>query len=443
MKKIISVIVIIISLSSCGTVNNFFGGEDIDKDRIQGDRISILSLEKNLTSDPQLRDNRVVIPSEINNTSWPYPGGSIDNSLHNLKGPKFLKQFSKFKISKGSSKNSFLLSSPIIVNGLIYSLGSDSKVNAYDLETKRKIWQKDMSVKKEQKKEGFGGGISYENGVIFVSNGFGNVYALDSASGKEIWKINIRIPIRSAPISFNQIVYVISHDNQIFALNALNGEVLWNNRGILESASVLSSNSVAVDGGLVFVPYSSGEIYAIRTLNGSVVWTDSLSRTGSSTSLSEINSITARPVTDNGRLISISHAGRMVSVDISSGERLWTLDISGTETPWISGDWVFSLSTNSELIGISRNAGKIKWVTQLEQYINEEKRENPIRWSGPIMISGKLFVISSHGVAAFVSPQTGEIIETNKIPGSFYIAPIIVDGVIYLLNDSGDLITYN
>ena len=135
-----------------------------------------------------------------------------------------------------------------------------------------------MSVKKEQKKEGFGGGISYENGVIFVSNGFGNVYALDSTSGKEIWKINIRIPIRSAPISFNQIVYVISHDNQIFALNALNGEVLWNNRGILESASVLSSNSVAVDGGLVFVPYSSGEIYAIRTLNGSVVWTDSLSR---------------------------------------------------------------------------------------------------------------------------------------------------------------------
>ena len=59
------------------------------------------------------------------------------------------------------------------------------------------------------------------------------------------------------------------------------------------------------------------------------------------------------------------------------------------------------------------------------------------------MISDKLFVISSHGVAAFISPQTGEIIETNKIPGSFFIAPVVVDGVIYLLNDSGDLIIYN
>ena len=443
MKKIISVILITIILNSCGSVSNFFGGEDIDKDRIQGDRISILSLEKNLSSDPQLRDNRVVIPRPVMNSSWPYPGGSIDNSLHNLVGPEYLNQTSKFNIAKGSSKNAFLLSSPIIVNEKIYSLGSDSKVKSYDLKTKRKLWQKDMSVKKEKKKEGFGGGISYEKGTIFVTNGFGNVIALDANSGEEIWKINIRIPIRSAPIAFDNVVYVISHDNQVFALNSLNGEVLWNHRGILESASVLSSNSVSIDGGLVFIPYSSGEIYAIRTLNGSVAWTDSLSRTGSSTSLSEINSITARPVTDNGRMISISHAGRMISVDISSGERLWTLDISGTETPWVSGDWVFVLSTNSELVGVSRNAGKIKWVTQLEQYINEEKREDPIRWSGPVMISDKLFVISSHGVAAFISPQTGEIIETNKIPGSFFIAPVIVNGSIYLLNDSGDLIIYN
>ena len=442
MRKIIFVIFITLILNSCGSISNFFGGEDIDKDRIQGDRISILSLEKNLSSDPQLRNSRVIIPTAVKNSSWSYPGGSIDNSLHNLEGPEYLKQISKFNIAKGSSKNAFLLSSPIIVDGKIYSLGSDSRINSYDLKSKRRLWQKNMTLKKEQKKEGFGGGISYENGIIFVTNGFGNVLALDANSGKQIWKVNIRIPIRSAPISFDNKVYVISHDNQVFALNSLNGEVLWSHRGILESASVLSSNSVSVDGGLVFVPYSSGEIYAIRSLNGSVVWTDSLSRTGSSTSLSEINSITARPVTDNGRMISISHAGRMISVDISSGERLWTLDISGTETPWVSGDWVFALSTNSELVGVSRNAGKIKWVTQLEQYKNEEKREDPIRWSGPVMISDKLFVISSHGVAAFISPQTGEIIETNKIPGSFFIAPVIVDGYIYLLNDSGDLIIY-
>ena len=77
MKNIISLIFITVILNSCGSVSNFFGGEDIDKDRIQGDRISILSLEKNLSSDPQLRDNRVIIPSAIKNSSWSYPGLSL------------------------------------------------------------------------------------------------------------------------------------------------------------------------------------------------------------------------------------------------------------------------------------------------------------------------------------------------------------------------------
>ena len=349
----------------------------------------------------------------------------------------------KLNIVSGSSKTSALMSSPIIVNGNVFALGSDAKVSAFSLKTKKRLWQKDISIKKEKKSEGFGGGITYDDGVIYSTSGFGNVIAIDSSDGDELWRMDLRIPIRSAPISHNNTVFVITHDNQLFALNNNNGEILWSHRGILETASVLSSNSVAIDAGLVFVPYSSGEIYAIRTLNGSVVWTDSLSRTGSSTSLSEINSITARPVADNGRLISISHAGRMVSVDIATGERLWTLDISGTETPWVSGDWVFTLSTNSELIGISRSAGNIKWVTQLEQYLDEDEREGVIRWSGPILVSDKLLIISSHGVAAWVSPQTGEIIETTKIPGSFFIAPIIVDEVIYLLNDDGALIAYN
>ena len=335
MKNIFFIIFISSIISGCGSINNFFDGNDIDKDRIQGDRISILSLEKNLVSDPKLRDNRVILPPAKKNSSWQYPGGSLSNSLHNILGPNFLDQNYKLNIVSGSSKTSALMSSPIIVNGNVFALGSDAKVSAFSLKTKKRLWQKDISIKKEKKSEGFGGGITYDDGVIYSTSGFGNVIAIDSSDGDELWRMDLRIPIRSAPISHNNTVFVITHDNQLFALNNNNGEILWSHRGILETASVLSSNSVAIDAGLVFVPYSSGEIYAIRTLNGSVVWTDSLSRTGSYTSLSEINSITARPVADNGRLISISHAGRMVSVDIATGERLWTLDISGTETPWV------------------------------------------------------------------------------------------------------------
>ena len=44
MRNIFFIIFISSIISGSGSINNFFGGNDIDKDRIQGDRISILSV---------------------------------------------------------------------------------------------------------------------------------------------------------------------------------------------------------------------------------------------------------------------------------------------------------------------------------------------------------------------------------------------------------------
>ena len=442
MYRSLLIILIIPFLISCESSNGLFGGKDIDKDRIKGDRISILNLRKNLVSDPQTLQSNIALPKSYNNSSWSYPGGSLDNALQNISGPNSLNKHWSLKLGSGSTKTAYLISMPIIADGKIFSLSSDVRVNVFDLNKRKKIWNKNLTIKKENKKEGFGGGLSYSEGVIYVSTGFGNVYAFNADSGDTLWKRNLRIPSRSSPIVYETFVFVMTHDNQLFAIDKESGEVMWTHRGIIESATILSSTSIAAKDGLIFVPYSSGEIYAIRPINGSVIWNDSLSRTGSSTSLSEINSITARPIIDDGKLISVSHAGRMVAIDISTGERVWTMDMSSTETPWISGDWLFVLTTNAELVCISKRSGKIRWVTQLKMYKNEEKKKNPIQWSGPVMVSGKLLSISSDGKAIWASPSDGELIKTEKISGSSYLPPIIVDETIYVLNDNGDLTAY-
>ena len=393
MKKLIAIIIILPILTSCGS-SNFFGGDDVDKDRIKGDRISILKLRKNLVSDPQTLQSNIAIPREKTNSDWLYPGGSLDNALGNISGPDSLNRIWNMKIGTGSTKMSYLISMPIIADGKVFSLSSDSKIQAFDLNKRKKIWANNLAIKKENKREGFGGGLSFQDGVIYASTGFGYLYAFSANSGEMLWELNMRIPSRSSPIVFEDLVFVMTHDNQLYAVNKDQGEVMWTHRGILEPATIFMSTSVAIDSGLVFVPYSSGEIYAIRPLNGSVIWSDSLSRTGSSTSLSEINSITARPIINDGQLFSVSHAGRMVSIDISTGERIWTIDMSSTETPWLSGDWLFVLTSNSELVCVSKRSGKIRWVTQLDQYKNEEKKK--IRYSGVDQLWFRVLCLQFH-----------------------------------------------
>ena len=45
--------------------------------------------------------------------------------------------------------------------------------------------------------------------------------------------------------------------------------------------------------------------------------------------------------------------------------------------------------------------------------------------------------------AIWVSPDDGEITNTNKISGSSYLPPLVVDNTVYILNDNGDLSAYN
>ena len=59
------------------------------------------------------------------------------------------------------------------------------------------------------------------------------------------------------------------------------------------------------------------------------------------------------------------------------------------------------------------------------------------------MVSSKLLAISSEGKAVWVSPDDGEITNTNKISGSSYLPPLVVDNTVYILNDNGDLSAYN
>ena len=106
------------------------------------------------------------------------------------------------KIGAGSTKMSYLISMPIIADNKVFSLSSDSRIQAFDINKRKRIWSNNLAIKKENKREGFGGGLSFSDGVVYASTGFGYLYAFLADSGEMLWELNMRIPSRSSPIVF-------------------------------------------------------------------------------------------------------------------------------------------------------------------------------------------------------------------------------------------------
>lgn len=437
------------SLSACGGLSklnplNVLGGDDDEKDEseIAGERISVLSLEQNLEADPQLAETEVVLPPPYVNRNWSQPGGYASHAMHHLQIAPEINKVWSVTVGKGVDKEAHILSSPIAADGKIIVRDAKAGVTAIDMETGEKLWEVDLTPPKSKARLGTGGGVAYNNGRVFVSTGFGFVVMLDVETGAEFWRQSLGLALRSAPTVSEGRLFVSTFDNQLFALDADDGSVLWSHQGIEETARFLVSSSPAVSGDIVIAPYSSGEVFALRVQNGRPAWSDSLTRTGRLTSLSELNDIAGSPVVDRGLVLAISHNGRMVAIDLRTGVRVWARNIGGMQTPWVAGDYIYVLTIDNEIVCLSRAEGRIRWITPLPQFEKPKKRKNPIEWSGPVLAGDRLIVVSSRGEAQSISPYTGEILGKIKMSGGSFVAPIVADEMVFLLSDDAKLTAY-
>jgi outer membrane protein assembly factor BamB len=361
--------------------------------------------------------------------------------MQHLALPNTLREAWKTGIGEGSSRYTQVLAQPIVVGDRVYAMDGGSQVGAYDASNGNRIWLVDVKPSGDHGSS-FGGGIAFWKGRLYVSSGYARVLALDPKDGKVIWKAGVGAPVRSGPTVADGRVYVVTVENELAALAADDGRRLWGHNGIPETAALVGSASPAVEGEVVVVGYSSGEVDALTVENGRPLWSDNLASARSVDAVSALADIRGRPIIDRGRVFGISHAGRMAAIDLRDGERVWEQEIGSSHGPWVAGDYVYVLSNDSELVCLTRNDGKVRWVRRLPNYEDEKNKEDPISWAGPVLGGDRLIVLSSDGWALSVSPYTGEPLGRQQIPGNAFVDPVIANNTLYILTDNGQLSAY-
>jgi outer membrane protein assembly factor BamB len=233
---------------------------------------------------------------------------------------------------------------------------------------------------------------------------------------------------------------VASNNNEVFALSLADGQTVWSDQAISESARVLGTSSVAAVEEFVIAPFSSGEVIAYLAANGRRLWTDALTQAGRFTPISEINDIGSRPVLGAGLVFASSQSGTTVAIDGRSGARVWTAPVGSTRAPALAGRFIFVVGTENELTCLDAATGEAYWVTQLAQFENEKKKKKKLTWSAPIVASDRVVVVSSKGELKAFGVQDGKQTGSLKLGDTVYIEPIAAQGRLFVLTDDAKLI---
>jgi outer membrane protein assembly factor BamB len=453
-KSLLAVLMIAaLGASGCSTISkiNPFKGKDAQEVATEGDRISIIAADKKLEPAEALKNVDFALPPPEAMADWPLPGGTPEQRVGNVTAAPGLAIAWRKSIGMASKGGELVTAPPVAAGGRVFTMDAQAEVSAHDAQTGAGIWRVNMRPNDNKRdREGFGGGLAYAGGKLYVTSGFRLVAQIDPATGRVGWRTRTEQPIHGAPTVFGGRVMAVALDNTLLTFDAATGAPGWTYQALSESARILSSSSPAVSGDTVVASFGSGELVALRTANGNDLWNVALSQASRTSALSEIRDIAGRPVIYNGDVFAVSHSGVFAATDLRTGQARWTLPVVGITSPLPAGDVVYVVATDGKLICAARETGQIYWIHDLNAgYVPKKKGgfwgigattvPKPL-WSNPILVSSRLVLVSSAGQLAALNAKTGAVERKVELGAAALIGPIVAGNMIYVVTDNAQLI---
>jgi outer membrane protein assembly factor BamB len=441
-------------LSSCSTVSRLNplnrGDKGPQATATQGERVPVIFADDKVKVADALKGQDFTLPDAQPIADWPQPGGPVGQAPENVQAGAAFQIAWRRGVGAGSNRKQHLTAPPVAAGGRIYTLDAQATVTATEARSGARIWSRDLRPNERRDRAGFGGGVAYADGKLYVTSGFRFVAALDAASGSVVWRTSVEAPIHGAPSVAAGKVYAVNIDDKLAAFDVATGQEVWNFQGLTEPARILAASSPAVTDTAVVAAFASGELVSLLPANGNDLWSQSLSRSSRNNALSEIRDIAGRPVISRDTVYAVSHSGVFAAVDLRTGGGKWVLPVSSIATPWAAGDVVYVVSKAGELICVQRDTGQIFWIRDLNDGSRPQSTRRffglmrgakiPPYWFGPVLASGRLVMVSSTGQALALDPKTGATQRTLDLGGAALLSPIAAGDMLYVLRDDGQLV---
>ncbi len=230
---------------------------------------------------------------------------------------------------------------------------------------------------------------------VYVGSRDGHLYALDRATGSEVWKAASQDLVTATPALRGNRVFFASFDGSVQALNAKDGKRQWR----YESKQPISGDLV-VDGEHVFAGSRSYDLIALDVRTGAERWKHYY----------WFSWIESPPVVREGVLYTgSSDATGVYAIEAATGQRRWRTNVPGYAwaRPAVSDRLVVAGTVGQgphpgrregALVAMDRQSGKIVWM-HLEPP-SQTTVDNEEEWgfaSSPIIAEGIAYAVDLKG----------------------------------------------
>lgn len=391
---------------------------------------------------PQNQSQPISLPAPVANGDYAQRGG---NAAHSGVSAALSAQpvvAWAVPVGHGNTRQNRVSAAPVVADGRVFTMDALARVDAVST-AGALLWSADLTAAFDRDGDVSGGGLAAAGAQLFATTGYGELVAMDAASGAVQWRQRLDVPAAGAPTVSGDRVYVLGRDGTSWAISARDGKVLWQVPGLDSLGGILGGAAPATDGHTVVLPLPSGSLIAV-TSDGDAVWTAPLTGERLGRGYTLLGDITGDPVISGGYVYAGTAAGRTAAIALAGGERLWTAEEGALNPPLVVGGSVFVISDENRLVRLDGATGQVIWAADLPYYTQtKEKKRKAIHASyGPVLAGGRIVTVSSDGVLRAFNAADGSLAATAEIPGGAATPPALAGGMLFVVSAKGQLLAF-
>jgi outer membrane protein assembly factor BamB len=335
-----------------------------------------------------------------------------------------------------------VISSPTVVDGVVYVGSQDKNIYALDAETGTRIWNFTTGFRVRSSP-------AVADGKVYTGTDDGNMYCLDAKTGQQLWMASaggvtvypyaqavVRSTgtaiIRSSPAVVDGKVYVGSLDNKTYCFNANNGNVIWSR----DTGGPIATSPTIVDNAVYIASstYPDGTLFKLDASDGSIIWICTIKNylVGRSPASPEL---LASPTVAAGIVAQPANNVYYYFVNATTGVVEWnyTIHESGlyeadTEPLFSSvgyKDGAFYFPSFYFMISINATTHEEIWRTWLGREIT----------ASPSFGLGQIYTGSALGAVYVLDEKTGSKLSYYGIGSGSWSSPALYDSKLYIGNN--------
>lgn len=228
---------------------------------------------------------------------------------------------------------------------------------------------------------------------LFTGSNNGKVYSIDLSVGSILWTFDTKSESVAEPLLFDGVIYFISGSQSLFALDAATGKQLWtySRQDTSNLMTVRGGSKPAISNGILYVGFSDGSLVSFNAKTGTQQWEITLNKN------SRFKDIDASPVIEGDYIYINSYDDKLYCVSKTKGEIIWSVKGGGVSTPVISGERVIFSSSKSEMVAVYKKDGKQFWKYTSDKGVMTD----------PVLFKGFVVAGESQGSLVLLDLLTG------------------------------------